>query len=217
LLGDDKYTYPGSGGVLRNRLNIRDRAELEGAINDYASVAWAALALEEPDMFDFDYLMSVHRRLFGRVLAWAGQIRDVDVMAAGTSITYCRPHDIEPSAAELFDSLQASDYLRGLDTWDFARALARAWTGLAYIHPFRDGNTRSQVVFFSRLAVAAGHPIDWAAVNVDALRQLRVSALNGFPQNMADYVYDRLLDPADLFPDNDVSALSPDRNHESGT
>ena len=43
---DDKYTYPGSGGVLVNRLDIRNASRLDEALNDYASVAWAALRRE---------------------------------------------------------------------------------------------------------------------------------------------------------------------------
>jgi len=31
---DDKYTYPGSGGVLVNRFGIRDAARLDQLVND---------------------------------------------------------------------------------------------------------------------------------------------------------------------------------------
>lgn len=34
---DDKYTYLGSGGVLVNRLNLRDDDRLDAALNDAAS------------------------------------------------------------------------------------------------------------------------------------------------------------------------------------
>ncbi len=38
---DDKYTYPGSGGVLINAAGIRDHAELDEAMNDVASFVLA--------------------------------------------------------------------------------------------------------------------------------------------------------------------------------
>lgn len=38
MLGDDAYTYPGSRGVLRNKLNITDGRELEEAENAFVSV-----------------------------------------------------------------------------------------------------------------------------------------------------------------------------------
>jgi len=40
---DDKYTCPDSGGVLVNRLDIRDLGRLDQALNAYASVAWVRL------------------------------------------------------------------------------------------------------------------------------------------------------------------------------
>jgi fido (protein-threonine AMPylation protein) len=47
------------------------------------------------------------------------------------------------------------------------------------IHPFRDGNTRSQSLFVSNLARAAGHPIDWRLVEVGDLRAARLQAMQG--------------------------------------
>ena len=49
----------------------------------------------------------------------------------------------------------------------------------------------------------ADHPIDWVAVKVEHLRQLRLAAVLGFPQNLADYLCDRLLDMSDLKPGYD--------------
>ncbi len=43
----DKYTYPGSGGVLKNRQGIRDKAELDRVLNQFATRHWAALQLED--------------------------------------------------------------------------------------------------------------------------------------------------------------------------
>lgn len=40
---DDKYTYPGSGGVPINAAGIRDHARLDGAINDVASFVRAKI------------------------------------------------------------------------------------------------------------------------------------------------------------------------------
>lgn len=40
MIADDKYTYPGSGGVLVNNYNIRDAEQLDKAVNAVASVRW---------------------------------------------------------------------------------------------------------------------------------------------------------------------------------
>lgn len=198
MLGDDSYTYPGSGGVLRNKLNIEDPDQLEEAENAFVSVAWAAYETETPKVFDFDYLRTVHRRLFEPLYDWAGESRTVNVIAGGTDLVYCPHGQIDDEAQELFEELHSQNYLRGLDDWGFVSALADHWRRLTYVHPFRDGNTRSQAFYVSRLAVAAGHPIDWEAVSPQSLRINRIAAVKGFPGNLADYLIDRLLTHEDF-------------------
>ena len=66
---DDRYTIPGSGGVLRNKLGITDAHELDEAMNDFASLEWAVLLQQPiPDTLDFTYLAQIHRRMFHDVL-----------------------------------------------------------------------------------------------------------------------------------------------------
>ena len=80
---DDKYTYPGSGGVLVNRLGIRDLGRLDHALNDYASVAWVQLRqMPPPEPPGFGYLQTIHREMFGSLVDWAGELRETDASAA---------------------------------------------------------------------------------------------------------------------------------------
>jgi cell filamentation protein len=177
---DDKYTYPGSGGVLINRLGLRRQHEVDHALNRFASVAIQELWRESPVIPDFAYLRHVHQVMFGDMLAWAGQVRDVDVAAGGTGIVYARPRWLSDGIADLFTTLAAEDYLAGVgDPAEFAARLAERWGYLSQLHPFRDGNTRSQSIYVSALARRAGHPIDWNSVDVDALRSARLDAVMG--------------------------------------
>lgn len=200
MLGDDKYTYPNSGGVLRNLLDIRNAEELDEATNAYVSIEWAdMLRAPIPGPFDFDFLQDVHRRFFCKVFDWAGSVRDVELLAAGTGRAYCQSVDLAPRLGEAFAKLASSNYLCGLDGIEFAKALAAMWADLTFIHPFRDGNTRSQTFFVSRLAEAAGHPIAWERVDVDALRLQRLAAVQGHPEALAFFLEDHLVDPPSLW------------------
>lgn len=191
---DDKYTYPGSGGVLVNRLGVRDLGRLDQALNDYASVAWVHLrqlpAAEPPG---FDYLQTIHREMFGSLLDWAGQLRETDVQATGTGIAYARPEYIPESLQTLFCKLEREDFLSGLDAEPFADRLADRWGELSAIHPFRDGNTRSQSAYVSAIAQRAGHPIDWTSIDVPTLRNLRLVAVAGRHEPLAGYLRDHLV------------------------
>jgi cell filamentation protein len=83
--------------------------------------------------------------------------------------------------------------LRGLGREEFAGRLAVRWGELSAIHPFRDGNTRSQSVYVSVLAARAGYGIDWARLEVARLRGLRITAIAGTEGPLASYLGEHLL------------------------
>lgn len=194
---DDKYTYPGSGGVLVNRFDIRDASRLDHTMNEYASLAMSDIYTEAiPDRPGRDYLAEIHERMFSRIAPGiAGRIRDVDVQATGTGIPYCRPEFIDENMDALFRKLDREDYLSGLTGREFADRLADRWGELSAIHPYRDGNTRSQSAYVTMIAERAGHRIDWQRVDVDELRSLRLNAVAGQDRPLADYLADRLVTP----------------------
>ncbi|MCE0459727.1 Fic/DOC family protein [Curtobacterium flaccumfaciens] len=195
---DDKYTYPGSGGVLVNAAGIRDQGQLDEAMNDVASITMAEVRAERvPDRPDYAYLRGIHERMFGDLVPGiAGKIRDVDVQATGTGIPYCRPEYIDANLSTLFGKLEREDYLAGLDADTFAVRLADRWGELSAIHPYRDGNTRSQSTYVSAIAERAGHPIDWERVDVDELRTVRLQAVAGNDRPLADYLRTHLVETA---------------------
>jgi cell filamentation protein len=50
--------------------------------------------------------------------------------------------------------------LADLDKRNFAESGAHFLSELNAIHPFREGNGRTQMAFFAMLADAVGHPLD---------------------------------------------------------
>ncbi|WP_218973401.1 Fic/DOC family protein [Actinomyces wuliandei] len=168
---------------------------LDAAMNDYASAAMAELRIEPvPPQPGYEYLRYIHTRMFERIVPGiAGRLRDVNVQAVGTGVVYARPEYIQDSLSQLFDRLGREDYLTGLDAATFATRLAERWGDLTAIHPYRDGNTRSQSFYMTVLAERAGHPVNWRRVDVDTLRALRLRAVVGNPRPLADYLVSRLL------------------------
>lgn len=214
---DDRYTIPGSGGVLRNKLGLTTRSSVDRAMNRAATVRWAVLMLEPiPDVLDLTYLCSIHSRLLSPVLDWAGELRKEgdEVGAGGTSVVYALSRFYRKGVDEVFELLASEDYLRGLDPDVFVSRLAERWGYLTMTHPFRDGNTSSQSAYFDRLASRAGHPIDWQQIDVAALRMLRLGAMTGSAQPLATYLRERLVDPSALAPSSlsFSDALNPPLN-----
>lgn len=171
-MSGDPYVDPRSG-VFRNRLGLTDRAALAIAENQFSSQRLNLLKRRRvPGHYDLDHLRAVHWTIFQDVYPWAGQLRTVLIVKAGAS--FCLPHQIVDTAAEIFARLAAADHLRGRDRGGFLAGLVPLLAEINALHPFREGNGRTQRAFLSQLARDAGFRLDWATVgrdaNIDAAR-----------------------------------------------
>ncbi len=71
---------------------------------------------------------------------------------------FCYPEHIGREMDALFANLKRKRFLRGLSSDEFSESAARFLSTLNAIHPFREGNGRTQVTFLVVLAARAGHP-----------------------------------------------------------
>ena len=99
-MADDPYTDPVTG-VLLNKLGLGTAAGLEAAEREITHAALILLG-ESPvhPGYDLPHLCAIHRRIFGDIYDWAGQIRTAGI-AKGS--LFCLPQHIETSARELFE------------------------------------------------------------------------------------------------------------------
>nr|MBM4730990.1 hypothetical protein [Prescottella equi] len=75
-------------------------------------------------------------------------------------LSYFAAKEIVPIAGRELDRIAAKDNLRGLDRDQFVDELTTVWARVNYVHPFREGNTRTQFAFFRQLAAEAGYELD---------------------------------------------------------
>jgi cell filamentation protein, protein adenylyltransferase len=137
----DPYLDPESG-VLRNHLGLTDRGLLSEFEDDISTAAMSVLRSGPlPGRYDLVHLQAFHRRIFGRVYPWAGEIRTV---AIAKTDMFCLPQHIEPYATEVFGRLAAEGHLRRLDRKPFVERLTHYFAEVNAIHPFREGNGRTQ-------------------------------------------------------------------------
>jgi cell filamentation protein len=84
---------------------------------------------------------------------------------------------IETGMADVHRRLTAQEMLKGLSREAFAEAAGQIIGDVNFVHPFREGNGRTQLLYLSQLAQAAGHPLDltqltgpaWIAASRDAM------------------------------------------------
>jgi cell filamentation protein len=162
----DPYSDPDTG-VLRNLLGLADRerlAEAEGDLSAARLVGLTGAPIKATR--DLDEFRAIHRWLFGDVYGWAGHIRTVDIRKNVPGAQPFLPVSmIARSAGYIAQELADDRFLQDLSRSAFVERLAHHYDQWNYIHPFREGNGRTQRAFWGRVAHDAGWVLIWAHVS----------------------------------------------------
>lgn len=158
----DPYCYPNSR-VLKNKLNIQDFDRLweaERRLSKYREIELLNNVII--GRFDFKHLKRIHAYLFQDVYSWAGEVRTVDIAKGNL---FCRVFAIEAEAERIFTELRQEKYLKNLKAGEFARRLAYYFAEINALHPFREGNGRTQREFIRQLAYQNGYFLSYAEIS----------------------------------------------------
>jgi cell filamentation protein len=115
-----------------------------------------------PGSFDLTHLRAIHRHLFQDVYDWAGELRTVEI-SKGCQQFQFRQY-IQTGMADVHRRLERQRFLRGLPPADFAEQAAVIMGDINYIHPFREGNGRTQLQYLKQLTAEAGHRLDLTGI-----------------------------------------------------
>lgn len=171
-MDEDPYLDPVSG-VLRNKLGLTDPDECDYAETRLSTMRVEQLALAPlPGLYDLAHLRAFHRRVFGDFYPWAGELRRVNI---GKTALFAAWQQVEPYAVGVFDGLKKERFLRDLPREAFLDRFTHYFAEVNAVHPFREGNGRTQRAFFRQLAREAGwrvavHTLDRVAF-IDACEQ----------------------------------------------
>lgn len=201
------YFWPDAPDVLRNRLGLKNAGVLNYVETMITYVRIYEHVLNQPasTTYDFAAYQDVHRHIFGDIYDWAGQPRTVpagpmikqhrdvvnhpvgDPTAPMVPCRYYPGPHVADGAETVFEHLGRENALTGLDQPHFVDRLATYWGALDRVHPFREGNTRSQTLFFHSLARNAGYDL-----GANLLRQRRVEFISARFHGHSTGRYDRL-------------------------
>ena len=126
--------------------------------------------------YDLAHLQAFHEEIFGDLYEWAGEIR---VVGIARSDPFCLPQHIVSYSAEVFAALAKERYLRGLARDGFLDRATHYFAEVNAIHPFREGNNRTQRAFFRQLSREAGWPIDWFDLAPEDIEAASMASLRG--------------------------------------
>lgn len=154
---DKVYCYPGKA-ALKNRLGIREKNRLLTA--EIRLTAIRLYQLQEKPMrgdFDFQHLCNIHHHIFQDLYPWAGEIRTVNI--AKTSM-FCLVQHIRSYSQTIFPTYYEDCMRMKGDFEGFIHAFTKHYADLNALHPFREGNGRTQREFARELCLKCGYALD---------------------------------------------------------
>jgi cell filamentation protein len=119
---------------------------------------------EKPGKLNLAHLKAIHRHIFQDVYPWAGEFRTVNIARPG-QFYFAFTERILPCLDTVFSGL-ANDKA-------FTRA-AYYMGELNAIHPFRDGNGRTQREFVRQLALKSGYSLNWSRITRSAMTEASI-------------------------------------------
>lgn len=156
------YCYKGTD-VLINKLNITNDKDLFDAERELVLLRTHELN-ENPlkGSFDFKHLKSIHKYLFQDVYRWAGDIRNCNIAKQDL---FCLTENIESFGNEIFNKLEKENYYIDYDYETKIDKLIELFADINALHPFREGNGRTQRLFIENLSKINGIYLDLTNVS----------------------------------------------------
>lgn len=195
---DKTYCYPGTD-VLKNRLNIRDENRLLDAEIKLVSVRLYQLQ-EKPirGKFDFEHLCSIHKHIFQDIYSWAGKIRTVDI-AKGSSL-FCPAWNIHGYAGSVFQRFYKSCMDARNNPEKFIKIFAAYYADLNALHPFREGNGRSQREFARELCLQCGYTFDLRYTDHEEMVDASIDSMERCEYAKLETIFHKCIMPLSVFP-----------------
>lgn len=175
----DPYLYAGTN-VLRN---LSDELDPEAAAAEER--AMSLIRCRERELypvnagFDFRHLQEIHRRLYRDVWAWAGKVRTVEITKGSSH--FGEAPNIEAEFAIVHEWLTTSTTLTTdpeISDRDFVEHAAKLLQKINRIHPFREGNGRTQRAYLDQIANVSGRTLSWRNIYPSDNTRASIAAFN---------------------------------------
>ena len=179
----EDYLYPPDADgrqVLRNSLGLTEfgawfQAERQLTfLRQQELIAQPALV---PRTFDAAHWKGIHRHLFQDMYEWSGEFRTVDIGKAGHG--FVAESQLEEFASGILDSVREADMFAGRDRGGVVAGLPVTLEALNIIHPFREGNGRTQRILTEHVAEHAGYVLDWHRIEPEQQNAMMAAAFEG--------------------------------------
>jgi cell filamentation protein len=124
----------------------------------------------------------LYEDLFEDLYDWAGRLRKVDISKKGTR--FCPQNELEDLCKVCFKRLENVNFFKGLAKETFVEEIVDFYQTTNYLHPFREGNGRTQRIFISKLIKYNGYDFDFSNIDPDLLMIATIKASNGISDDL---------------------------------
>lgn len=168
---------------LINNFGITDEKQLSKIEADITFARASELATSPiKGKFDIAHYKSIHYYLFKDLYNWAGKFRTVNISKKGTQ--FAKVNELENLCVKCFERLKSKNYLQNTSFDSFVENIVDLYCTLNILHPFREGNGRTERIFISQLIRFNGYAIDFSEINSDYLMIATIQAAQGFTDNL---------------------------------
>lgn len=170
----DPFCYPASSVLI----NLADLSE-QGQLEEFEAAMFSLRSAEPWPAGELDvaYYRALHHHLFQDVYSWAGQFRTVRIAKGGN--WFCYPEHIAQQMKLLFGWASERAWFSAHGQIQFAEDAAHLIAELNAIHPFREGNGRTQLAFLSVICEASGFPFNDAALVPERVLSAMIASFSG--------------------------------------
>ncbi len=188
--------------ITDNKLGIKDEKLFDKESRKYTSQRIDELITSPiKGNFDYQHLKDIHKALFKDVYTWAGKDRmEVGLHGNfgkyapnGAIINFVPGKELDKYSKIIFDELAKNNYLKNSkDLNHFAKNLAKFMGEINALHPFREGNGRTQRIFLNELAKNAGYKLDLNLISKHKMIHACVEASQLKPGRLEALIKDNL-------------------------
>lgn len=182
----ESQNEPGSRGrVLRNRLGIRSKREMDKAEHDALVAAQAEYlkSIDSRTRFTSKLLCQMHRDWLGDIYEWAGHYRSVELQKG--DFAWPPAYRVAPNMDELEKRLLATHTPCAGSLEQVALMMAQVHAELLLIHPFREGNGRLARWLADLMSLQAGLPAPLYSFGGRGGKDRRIEYLDAVRQGYA--------------------------------
>lgn len=206
---DIKYCYPNTNTLI-NKLNIKDEKTLFEAEKKLTLIRLQELQ-DSPIIGNFDYkhLKDIHHYIFQDLYNWAGELRTVEI---GKGNLFCTTEFLVSYGESVLDNYFKSCFNKRNDFEDFIKVFSANYADLNALHPFREGNGRTQREFARLICLKCGYIFDLSKTNHKEMLEASILSFNNADNSKLEDIFSKAVIPISEYKsiDDNIKILSSD-------